>query len=139
MWRVELDTPEGYRCIYMTSEQESGAETFDLLSVKSGVGCGDEVLYNKSEGGVQEPAPAGADTDALYDAAYKACYGPVFVSPTTVGDIAAARDSAYREASEDGCEAANADIEACVPPIYYDGVSPYYCDDGNGRYLKEAS
>lgn len=43
LWRVEVDTNKGYRCVYMYSDPEAYLQ---LLSVKSGEGCGGELLYN---------------------------------------------------------------------------------------------
>ena len=53
----------------------------------------------------------------------------VVTQPTRVGVVTSER---RRKFTRDH-------IDACVPPIYYDGASPFYCDDGDGRYLKDAS
>lgn len=132
---MEVETPEGHRCIYLT--REPGSSKFSLQTVKSGVACGDDKLYDVNDGGIQHPGLDGATADALYDAAYKACYGPTYIAPSEAGDRAARRNPAYRADAERGCRNANLDIEACIPPIYYTYGDPYYCDDGNGRYLKQ--
>jgi hypothetical protein len=73
----------------------------------------------------------------LYDDAYRECWGEQLRDE---GDVAAefgGQGKPEYEIARRGCRAANGDIAACVPPIYYTPGDAYWCDEGSGRRLKQ--
>jgi hypothetical protein len=72
----------------------------------------------------------------LYDAVYRECYVAEVREPSVVAQGHGSTGTARYEIARRGCQAANLDIDACVPPIYYSGGS-YWCGDGTGRHLKQ--
>lgn len=82
--------------------------------------------------GTEYPGLDDATANAAYDDAYRACYGPVDVTERAVADIASEYGGDYRPVADAGCKDANLDINACVPPIYYNSGGPYYCGNTSG-------
>jgi hypothetical protein len=107
-----------------------------LAVVLALVACGGGSDSPANVRGVDYPGLDDAKAERAYDDGYEFCYGPNEVRPEESGG---AVEPDYRAVYQAGCDDANEDIEACVPPIYFDGVSAFYCDDGNGRYLKDVS
>lgn len=142
-WLVEFETDAGHRCVYVvwegSSDDDEDAPDPRVMSVKSGAVCGDALLYDASQGiGPRTEADAGVARQAE-DAAYKLCYAlkPVTPSQAVAAAAVASRSSTILRAVKSGCQAANDDIAACVPPWYYVPGDPYLCVEGNGRFLKE--
>jgi hypothetical protein len=129
LWRVEVETSQGHRCIYMNRNPDG---SFDLMTVKSGVGCGTALLYDASRGGIQtSTGPEDASTipeltstvgkqneidqwnsytpdeQQAYADAFSLCNGWADVNSPTF-DVSAKKAAAYVEAhfnssAEDGC------------------------------------
>lgn len=70
----------------------------------------------------------------IYDNGYQTCY---VAEPKTERDADGyVTNPDHRPVAEAGCRAANLDIAACVPPIYYNNGGPFYCETKSGRLLQ---
>jgi hypothetical protein len=69
-----------------------------------------------------------------YVAGYESCYVSSEMASASSDSVVAFGDI-YAPVLDAGCSAANADINACVPPINYNNGGAYYCLDHGVRRL----